>query len=161
MGMKAGGGGGDDLNSEINVTPMVDVMLVLLIIFMITAPMMNSGVDIELPQVTTKNVVDPEKVLILSIGPNRKLSLSGGEGAPTPILWKELETKLKANALVQDQIARKQATEIYIEADAKVPYGVVVTAMALAKNAGITKVMMLTDPGDNHAIEELDKIAGH
>src|SRR5213592_4461119 len=65
MAMKSGGG--DELNAEINVTPLVDVMLVLLIIFMITAPMMNTGVSLELPQVTAQNMEDPEGKLVLSI----------------------------------------------------------------------------------------------
>ena len=89
MGMKAGGDG--ELNSEINVTPMVDVMLVLLIIFMITAPMMNTGVDLELPQVTAKAVDDPEGKLVLSIAKDNKISLG-----QTPVSWANLETMLAA-----------------------------------------------------------------
>ncbi|MDX2088386.1 MAG: biopolymer transporter ExbD [Kofleriaceae bacterium] len=130
--MSAGGDG--EMNSEINVTPLVDVMLVLLIIFMITAPMMNTGVDIDLPQVTAKNIEDPEGKLVLSIKPNNAVFLGG-----TQITWKDLEAKLKANERVQRE------SELYIEADNALPYGVVVTAMAVAKNAGVTKVMMLTE----------------
>ena len=70
-------GGDDELNAEINVTPMVDVMLVLLIIFMITAPMMNTGVVLELPQVTAQNVEDPEGKLVLSIAKDDKIFLGG------------------------------------------------------------------------------------
>jgi biopolymer transport protein TolR len=136
MGMSAGGDG--DLNSEINVTPLVDVMLVLLIIFMITAPMMNTGVDLDLPQVTAKNIDDPEGKLVLSIEKNNKIHLGG-----TLVTWKELEAKLKANERVQKE------SELYIEADTGLPYGVVVTAMAVAKNAGVTKVMMLTEATEN------------
>jgi biopolymer transport protein TolR len=146
MGMSSGGGGGDDLNSEINVTPMVDVMLVLLIIFMITAPMMNTGVDLDLPQVTAKNVEDPEGKLVLSITKENKLLLGA-----TPIMWAELEAKLKANERVKNE------SQIYIEADAALPYGVVVTAMAVAKNAGVSKVMMLTDPTENLKLSDLDQ----
>lgn len=145
MGMSSGGGG-DDLNSEINVTPMVDVMLVLLIIFMITAPMMNTGVDLDLPQVTAKNVEDPEGKLVLSITKDGKLLLGA-----TAIKWEELEAKLKANERVKNE------SQIYIEADAALPYGVVVTAMAVAKNAGVGKVMMLTDPTENLKLSDLDQ----
>jgi biopolymer transport protein TolR len=145
MGMSAGKGG-DDLNAEINVTPMVDVMLVLLIIFMITAPMMNTGVDIDLPQVQAKNIDDPEGKLIMSISIDKKLHLGG-----TQITWQELEAKLKANERV------KKEGELFIEADTKLPYGVVVTAMALAKNAGVQKVMMLTDPVENLGLKDLDQ----
>ena len=72
MAMKSGGGG-DDLNSEINVTPMVDIMLVLLIIFMITAPMMNNGVDINLPKVNTAKIEDPGGKLTLVINKSQQV----------------------------------------------------------------------------------------
>ena len=149
MGMSTGGK--DDLNAEINVTPLVDVMLVLLIIFMITAPMMNTGVDIDLPKVTAKEVKDPEGKLILSIGIDRKLHISN-----TIIPWPQLPEKL--TALIKNRVDAKQDSALYIEADTKLPYGVVVTAMAIAKNAGVTQVMMLTDPAENLDLNELDKI---
>ncbi len=145
MGMSSGGGG-DELNSEINVTPMVDVMLVLLIIFMITAPMMNTGVDLDLPQVTAKNVEDPEGKLVLSITKDQKLLLGA-----SAIKWEELEAKLKTNERVKNE------GQLFIEADAALPYGVVVTAMAVAKNAGVSKVMMLTDPTENLKLSDLDQ----
>ena len=145
-------GGGDELNSEINVTPMVDVMLVLLIIFMITAPMMNTGVDIDLPQVTAKNIEDPEGKLVLSIDVTHKLQL--GEGKGTEVKWEELKDKLKLNPRVQKE------KEIYVQASAKLPYAVVVTAMAIAKDAGVAKVMLLTDPADTLPLKELDQNTG-
>jgi biopolymer transport protein TolR len=153
MAMSSGKGGGDELNAEINVTPLVDVMLVLLIIFMITAPMMNTGVDIDLPQITAKEVKDPEGKLILSIDLDRKLHISN-----TIIPWPQLPDKLKA--LIKNRVDAKQDSELYIEADTKLPYGVVVTAMGIAKNAGVTKVMMLTDPAENLDLGELEKTAG-
>src|SRR4029079_5603307 len=100
--MKAGGT--DDLNSEINVTPLVDVMLVLLIIFMITAPMMNTGVSLELPQVTAENLEDPQGKLVLSIDKDDHLFLGG-----TRVQWQELDAKLKANPRVQKE------SSLYIE----------------------------------------------
>ncbi len=142
-------GGDDDLKSEINVTPLVDVMLVLLIIFMITAPMMNTGVSLELPQVTAQNVEDPEGKLVLSIAKDDKIFLGG-----TQVKWKELEAKLKSNERVQKESA------LYIEADNALLYGRVVTAMAIAKNAGVTRVMMLTAPTDTLNLDELDKNVG-
>jgi len=151
--MSMSSGGKDELNAEINVTPLVDVMLVLLIIFMITAPMMNTGVDIDLPQVTAKEVKDPEGKLILSIGIDKRIIISN-----TNIPWSELPEKLKA--LIRNRADAKQDSELYIEADTKLPYGVVVTAMAIAKNAGVTKVMMLTDPAENLDLTDLDKTAG-
>src|SRR5690242_12975026 len=96
MAMKAGGDG--ELNAEINVTPLVDVMLVLLIIFMITAPMMNTGVSLELPQVTAQNIEDPNGKLVLSIAKDDKIFLGG-----TQVKWVELEQKLKTNQRVQQE----------------------------------------------------------
>ncbi|HUS30157.1 MAG TPA: biopolymer transporter ExbD [Kofleriaceae bacterium] len=148
MGMSSGGGDGE-LNSEINVTPMVDVMLVLLIIFMITAPMMNTGVSLDLPQVTAQNIEDPEGKLVLSIGKDSKIYLGG-----TQVTWKDLEAKLKANERVQKEGA------LYIEADNALPYGVVITAMAVAKNSGVAHVLMLTNPTENLKLDDLDQAIG-
>src|SRR5256885_11306960 len=94
MSMKTGGG--DELNSEINVTPMVDVMLVLLVIFMITAPLLNAGVDVQLPDVKTPAIDDPNAPLILSIDGKRHLQLG-----TTPVKWDELEAMLMTNDKVQ------------------------------------------------------------
>jgi biopolymer transport protein ExbD len=147
MAMKAGSG--DELNAEINVTPFVDVMLVLLIIFMITAPMMNNtGVDLQLPQVAAKNVDDPEGKLVMSIKKSNEIFLGG-----TQVTWQDLAAKLKANERVKREAA------LYIEADTNLPYGVVLTAMAIAKDSGVEKVMMLTDPTDRLKLSDLDQKA--
>jgi len=149
MAMKVGSG--DELNSDINVTPFVDVMLVLLIIFMITAPMMNNtGVELQLPPVAAKNIDDPEGKLVLSIKKTSEIFLGG-----TQVTWQDLEPKLKANERVKKEGA------LYIEADTNLPYGVVITAMAVAKNAGVEKVMMLTDPTDQLKLSDLDQKAKH
>jgi biopolymer transport protein TolR len=147
MAMRAGAD--DELNSEINVTPFVDVMLVLLIIFMITAPMMNNtGVDLQLPHVAAPDIDDPEGKLVLSIKKTSEIFLGG-----TPVTWQTLEAKLKANERV-----RKEAA-LYIEADTNLPYGIVITAMAVAKSAGVEKVMMLTDPSEQLKLSDLDQKA--
>ena len=147
MAMKAGSG--DELNAEINVTPFVDVMLVLLIIFMITAPMMNNtGVELQLPQVAAKNIEDPEGKLVLSIKKTNEIFLGG-----TQVTWQDLAAKLKANERVKREAA------LYIEADTNLAYGVVLTAMAVAKDAGVEKVMMLTDPSDQLELSDLDQKA--
>jgi biopolymer transport protein TolR len=148
MGMQVGSSGGDGLNSEINVTPFVDVMLVLLVIFMITAPMLTTGVDITLPQTTAQDIEDPEGKLVLSIDKNHRLFLGKAQ-----LTWSELSDKLATNQRVQTE------KELYIEADQSLPYGVVVTAMAVARNAGVAKVMMLTDPSEQLQITELDQTA--
>jgi biopolymer transport protein ExbD len=148
MGMSGGNKG--SLNSEINVTPMVDVMLVLLVIFMITATTMaNSAVDLDLPETNAPTQDDPAGRLTLSISKSSQLFL--GE---TPVTWIELEEKLRANERV------KKEKELYIEADKDLPYAVVVTAMAAAQNAGVVKLQMRTDPAANLDYGALDKAAG-
>ncbi|MBK9073072.1 MAG: biopolymer transporter ExbD [Myxococcales bacterium] len=138
-------GGDNELNAEINVTPMVDVMLVLLVIFMVTAPMMNTGVDVDLPPVSAQPLDDPQGKLVLSIDRTNKLMLG-----KTPIVWADLPAKLSTN----ERLKREGA--LYIEADKTLPYGVVVTAMAVARGAGVAKVMMLTDPGNQIDLAQLD-----
>jgi len=135
MAMSSGGRG--ELNSDINVTPLVDVMLVLLIIFMVTAPMLNSGVDLDLPQAAAAPIPDEEGKLILSLDKKGALFL-----AQTPIKWDELEVKLSTNAKVQSD------KELYIEADKNLPYGVVIQVMATARKAGVAKILLMTDPLD-------------
>ena len=145
MGMKAGGSQ-DELNSEINVTPMVDVMLVLLVIFMITAPLLNSGVDVQLPEVRSPAVDDPNEPLVLTIDAQRHLQLG-----TTPVKWAELKTKLETNEKV------KQQGMLFVQADKTLTYDVVVTAMAIAKDANVAKVMALTAPSDTIKVEDLDR----
>src|SRR3569623_109008 len=145
MAMKAGGDG--ELHAEINVTPLVDVMLVLLLIFMITAPLMNNtGVQLDLPQVQAQNIEDPSGKLPLSIKADKTVYLGG-----TQVTWTDLKAKLQANERV------KKESELYIEADGKLPYEVVVAAMAIAKDAGVQKGMMLTDPSKNLTPADLVK----
>jgi biopolymer transport protein TolR len=141
------GGGDNDLNSEINVTPLVDVMLVLLIIFMITAPLLNNtGVELQLPQVQAQNVDDPEGKLVMSIKQDSSIFLGGSK-----VSWTELAAKLKANERVQKE------SSLYIEADTNLQYGVVITAMAIAKNAGVQHVLFLTDPSSQLNLQQLDQ----
>ena len=143
MGMSSGGGG--KLSSEINVTPLVDVMLVLLVIFMITAPMMNTGVDIDLPEAGGEVLEDPEGKLVLSITGSKQLFLG-----TSPVKWTDLEIKLQTNERV------KKEKELWIEADSTLPYSVVVASMAMARQAGVVKLQMLTDPSEVMKPEQLD-----
>ena len=133
MGMNMGKGG--ELNAEINVTPLVDVMLVLLIIFMVTAPLMQTGVDLELPRAEASVLPDDAGKLILSLDKKGDVYLG-----TVPVKWEELEIKLATNAKI------KADRELYIEADTALAYGTVLRAMAVARKAGVTKLMMLTDP---------------
>ncbi|MCP3164414.1 protein TolR [Myxococcus qinghaiensis] len=136
MGMGGGNrGGGRTTMSEINVTPMVDVMLVLLIIFMVTAPLIQQGVKVNLPETKAAPVEATEKKVVLSIDAGKKVYIGDAE-----VPMEELEAKLAANAKVQAD------KEVFLHADRDVPYGTVVEVMAAAQRAGINNVGMITDP---------------
>ena len=121
--------------SEINVTPMVDVMLVLLIIFMVTAPLLQQGVAVDLPQTKAQSLDVKPDLIVLSITKERRLYL--GE---TEIPYASLRDKLTNN------VKLRRDKEIYLHADRDIPYGVVVEVMAAAQRAGINNVGMITDP---------------
>lgn len=123
--------------SDINVTPFVDVMLVLLIIFMVTAPMMMQGVEVNLPQTTTKNVKTKEDPLILTVNRKGEIFLENH-----PVKLEVLGTKIK-------QIFKyRRDKEILLRADKEVPYGYIIKVMAGIKDAGIEKLGMVTEPFD-------------
>jgi len=121
--------------SEINVTPFVDVMLVLLVIFMVTAPMMQSGFDVDLPQVKAKTIQTNEKPLIVTISKDKKIEILDYE-----FTLDRLKSKLE---FISQGRADK---EIYLKADKTVPYGFVMEVMAEIKDAGYEKLGMITMP---------------
>jgi biopolymer transport protein TolR len=121
--------------SEINVTPMVDVMLVLLIIFMVTAPLIQQGVKVNLPQTKAAPVEATEKKIVLSIDRSKRVFIGEAE-----IPLAQLEQKLKTNAKAQAD------KEVYLHADRDLAYGVIVEVLAAAQRAGIPNVGMITDP---------------
>jgi len=121
--------------SEINVTPFVDVMLVLLIIFMVTAPMMQQGVDVDLPETTTQPIRVKDEPLILTVQKDGKVHIGRRE-----IPQAELREKLAAIFEGRD------SRELFLRADKEAPYGMVVKALAAAREAGATKLGMVTEP---------------
>ena len=148
MGMGGGSrGGGRVTMSEINVTPMVDVMLVLLIMFMVTAPLIQQGVKVNLPEAKAAPIDANEKKLVLTIDGQKRVFLGEAE-----VQLDELEEKLKTNVKAQAD------KEIYLHADRDINYGVVVEVMAAAQRAGINNVGMVTDPiGSGRKKEKLPK----
>ncbi|RJQ13514.1 MAG: ExbD/TolR family protein [Nitrospiraceae bacterium] len=116
--------------SEINVTPLVDVMLVLLIIFMVTAPLLQQGIDVNLPQAKGKEMA-PEERTVLTIKGDGKIYID--KTAVT------LET-LKAN------LSKSPGREVFLKADKNVPYGLVVSVMGELREIGIEKLGMVTEP---------------
>jgi biopolymer transport protein TolR len=133
--MMDGNEGRQNLISDINVTPLVDVMLVLLIIFMVTAPMMTYGVKVDLPETESKSIKTQEDPLILSITKKRDIFIENYK-----VELGDLKGKL--NKI----FAHRAAKEILLQADKNVPYGFVMTVMSQVKEAGITKVGMITEP---------------
>jgi biopolymer transport protein TolR len=132
------GGNSDRLMSEINVTPFVDVMLVLLIIFMVTAPMMIQGVEVSLPEATSKPMTAEQEQLVVTIDQNNQVYINDFR-----VGVENLKEKLI-------QITKNQKTdEIYLRADKTVAYGMVVYVMSEIKGAGIDKLGMITDPVDD------------
>jgi biopolymer transport protein TolR len=121
--------------AEINVTPLVDVMLVLLIIFMVTAPMLSMGIDVNLPRVKSKSVDVTEEKLVLTISESKEIFLN-----KTKLQLGELNSKLEA--IFSNRIDR----EIFLRADKNVPYGFVVEVMSEVRKAGVDKLGMITEP---------------
>jgi biopolymer transport protein TolR len=132
------GGGDKKLMSEINVTPLVDVMLVLLIIFMVAAPMMMQGMDVQLPQTQSKVISSREERLVVSLNKKQEIFINEYR-----VSRGELQEKLKI--LYQN----KKDGEIFLRADRSLPYGFVVQIMSDIKNAGIEKLGMVTEPGED------------
>ena len=127
--------GKSGLVAEINVTPLVDVMLVLLIIFMVTAPMMSQGVDVDLPETTAKPLPQKEKPIIISI--NRKGVITIDRIKVNRRLLRQKLAKLSA---------KSKDRPVFLNADKKVAYGEVVKIMADIKNSGFNKLGMITKP---------------
>ena len=132
------------LMGEINVVPYIDVMLVLLIIFMVTAPMLTQGIKVELPKAGAEPL-DPNEgkdPLILSVDMDGNLYLNVGDDEKSPL---EPARVMQLTAVV---LKRTPGTQVLVKADARVPYGSVVSAMVLLQRAGAEKVGFLTDPAD-------------
>ena len=125
----------DSTIAQINVVPLVDIMLVLLVIFMVTAPILQLGVNVDLPQVTAGPLEGEEEQLVVSVTREGKVLLND-----SPLKPEELSQKLAA--IVQARPDRA----VYLRADKNVPYGKVVEVMAAVQNAGVRKLGMVTEP---------------
>lgn len=129
------GTNGDRLISDINVTPFVDVMLVLLVIFMVTAPMMMQGVDVSLPETTSEPLIAKKENLIITINTKNQIFINNYQ-----IDLDYLQEKLKKI------LEGRENREVYLRADREIPYGFVVSVMAEIKAAGVDKLGMVTEP---------------
>ncbi len=121
--------------ADINVTPLVDVMLVLLIIFMVTAPMLTQGVDVNLPQASAKALRSDEERLVLTVDANSRIFIG-----KQPVEFNRLSPVLKRI------VSQRTDRQVYFRADRSVPYGFVVKVIAEVRNSGIEKLGMVTEP---------------
>jgi len=121
--------------SQINVTPLVDVMLVLLIIFMVTAPILQQGVSIDLPKVAAGPLTGEEEQLVVNVAKGGQVYLN--DTALTP---DQLKEKLRAI------VAARPDRQLYVRADQAVPYGQVMQVMGAVRDAGLVRVGLVTEP---------------
>jgi len=126
-----------DYVAQINVTPLVDVMLVLLIIFMVSAPMMKEGMKVDLPEAQAR-ALDESQDLVVTIGNNKIIDING-----SPVELGRLE-------MVLSQIKEQRSVEaVYLQADKGIPYGFVVQVMSVIRASGLTKIGLVTQPPVN------------
>ena len=125
--------------SDINVTPLVDVMLVLLVIFMVTAPILQQGVPIDLPKVAAAPLAGEEEQLVVNVNKTGQIFLND-----TPMAFDALTAKLSAIR------AARPDRQVFVRADQAVSYGQVMRAMAAVRESGLTKVGLVTEPPPDH-----------
>lgn len=129
--------------AEMNVIPLVDVVLVLLVIFMVTAPMLHRGMDITLPTSTT-NTIKPQERIVLTI-----------DGQDTLFLNKEQISPAQLEARLREAKARNPEVAVYLRADQGIPYGTVINVMDGVKRSGIERLGMVTaPPGREETVKE-------
>ena len=121
--------------SEINVTPLVDVMLVLLIIFMVSAPMMKEGMKVDLPEAETRALESESKDLVITINQDKTLDING-----SPVELSRLDTILSQ---IKEE---RNINNVFIQADKRIPYGYVVQVMSLLQSIGLNKLGLVTQP---------------
>ena len=135
MALGIGGGGGLDtrrgemaFNAEVNVTSLVDVMLVLLIIFMITAPIMQGGVDVELPRAEARPL-SPKEGMVVTVNRDGRIFID-----QTPVSYTDFRVTFRS------LVATRKPSGVYLQADTRVPYGEVVRVLAVIRSAGVQNV---------------------
>ncbi|HTC23109.1 MAG TPA: biopolymer transporter ExbD [Gemmatimonadales bacterium] len=139
--MSLGGGLGSQrgelsFNADINVTSLIDVVLVLLIVFMITAPIMQGGLDVELPRAEARPL-QPKEGMVVSVNRDGKVYVDN-----TPVSYRDFRATFRA------LVAQRKPEGVYLQADARVPYGEVVKVLAVIRTAGIVNVgLVAADEG--------------
>ena len=138
------------LMGEINVVPYIDVMLVLLVIFMVTAPMLTQGIEVNLPQASSEPIEDipNHQPLVLSVDVEGNLFINVGENEDEPTSGKQVVARVGA------VLRNRPDTPILVIADRAVPYGNVVGAMVLLQQGGAQNIGFVTDPLDSYPVPE-------
>jgi len=138
------------LMAEINVVPYIDVMLVLLVIFMVTAPLLTQGIEVELPKASSEPIesVPDHDPLVLSVDAEGNLYLNAGDDEDQPSSGQKIRT------IVGIILGEKPDTPIFVKADRSVAYGNVVGAMVVLQQAGATNIGFVTDPLDTYPVPE-------
>lgn len=141
MGMQTGGREGRTVMSEINVTPFVDVMLVLLVIFMVTTPILYQGVDVNLPKTQSGPMpsVDREKKVVITLDESGGIFIEKEQ-------YSLNELRVEVRKLIAERGHDIGAEEVFLRADSSVPYGTVVEVMSEIRNAGVEKLGLITEP---------------
>lgn len=134
--MQVSGNDSGRMVSEINVTPFVDVMLVLLIIFMVTAPMMTQGIDVKLPESSAPAIQTEEERLVVTVGHDQRIFINDSA----------VELDSLGSRLLAIRENRKDRQGVFLRADEKIPYGYVVQVMSVMRQAGIDQIGMVTEP---------------
>ncbi|MDR7135069.1 biopolymer transport protein TolR [Lysobacter niastensis] len=128
------------LKAEINVVPYIDVMLVLLIIFMVTAPLLNLGVDIDLPQSNAKSIQEKKDPVVVSVDPEGHYFLAVKAGSNEPVTAETLQAKVAAI------VAQNPDVAVFVAGDAKANYQKVMDALVLLQSANVKKVGLMSQP---------------
>ncbi len=126
---------GSRLVSDINVTPFVDVMLVLLVIFMVTAPLIQQGIDVQLPKTQTEGLPSSGEALVVTVNREGSVFVQSSE-----VPMQELEAKLGSI------FAARGDREVFLRADEQVAYGTVAKTLAILRRAGASRIGMVTEP---------------
>jgi len=127
--------------SEINVTPFVDVMLVLLVIFMVTTPILYQGVDVDLPKTDSQPIpaLDREKKVVVTLNSDGEIFIEKEQLSLS-------ELRIEIRTLMSEQGKEVREEDVFLRADTSVPYGTVVEVMSEIRNAGVTKLGLITEP---------------
>jgi biopolymer transport protein TolR len=138
------------LMGEINVVPYIDVMLVLLVIFMVTAPLLTQGIEVDLPKANAEPIdtVPDHDPLVVSVDAAGNLYVNAGDDEDKPSSGQKIET------IVRVILGEKPETPVFVKADRAVPYGNVVGAMVVLQKAGAQNIGFVTDPLDTYPIPE-------